>query len=83
MPPVSGVPSYARDVAPKVTVGGNLKLLYRTLVGHTAWGAGLEGSPVVGSEGSEIESTVLFVPVRRWSDGSPAPAPTEPHTHTK
>jgi len=48
-----------------------------------AWGAGLEGSPVVGSEGSEIESTVLFVPVRRWSDGSPAPAPTEPHTHTK
>jgi hypothetical protein len=48
-----------------------------------AWGAGLERSPVVGSEGSEIESTVLFVPVRRWSDGSPAPAPTEPHTHTK
>ena len=48
-----------------------------------AWGAGLEGSPVIGREGSELESTVLFVPVRRWSDGSPAPAPPEPHTHTK
>src|SRR5512146_1653251 len=36
-----------------------------------AWGAGLEGSPIIGKDGSDIESTVLFVPVRRWSDGSP------------
>jgi hypothetical protein len=48
-----------------------------------AWGAGLEGSPVIGQEGSEIESTVLYIPVRRWSDGSPAPAPAQLHTHTK
>lgn len=48
-----------------------------------AWAAGLEGSPVIGQESSEIESTVLFVPVRRWSDGSPAPPPTQPHTHAK
>jgi hypothetical protein len=47
-----------------------------------AWGAGLEGSPILGQEGSELESTVLFIPVRRWSDGSPAPAPTARHTHT-
>ncbi len=47
------------------------------------WGADLPGSPVIGRDGSEIESTVLFIPVRRWSDGSPAPAPTQPHTHTK
>jgi hypothetical protein len=46
------------------------------------WGAGLEGSPIIGSDSSAIESTVLFVPVRRWSDGSPAPAPTVQHTHT-
>jgi hypothetical protein len=47
-----------------------------------AWGAGAEGSPVLGSDNSEIESTVLFIPVRRWSDGSPAPPPSaEQHTH--
>jgi hypothetical protein len=48
-----------------------------------AWGADLEGSPILGRDGSEIESTVLFIPVRRWSDGSPAPPPAAPHTHTK
>jgi hypothetical protein len=46
----------------------------------SAWGAGLDGSPVVGAEGSAIEPTVLFVPVRRWSDGTAAPPPAElPH----
>jgi hypothetical protein len=45
------------------------------------WGANLEGSPVFGKDASELESTVLFVPVRRWSDGSPAPPPTVQHTH--
>lgn len=46
------------------------------------WGAGLDGSPVVGQEGTDIESTVLFIPVRRWSDGSPAPPAAPLHTHT-
>lgn len=41
-----------------------------------AWGAGADGSPIMRSEGSEIESTILMIPVRRWSDGSAAPAPT-------
>jgi len=47
------------------------------------WGAGLEGSPVIGSDGSPIEPTVLFIPVRRWSDGTPAPPPPslEEHQH--
>jgi hypothetical protein len=44
-----------------------------------AWAAGLEGSPVIGKDGSDIESTVLFVPVRCWSDGSPAQAPAAQH----
>jgi hypothetical protein len=48
-----------------------------------AWGAGMDGSPILGKEGSEIESTVLFVPVRRWSDGTPAPPAAAQHTHTK
>jgi hypothetical protein len=46
-----------------------------------AWGAGLKGSPILGEEGTEIESTVLFIPVRRWSDGSSAMPPDAPHTH--
>lgn len=46
-----------------------------------AWGAGLESSPVLGDEGSPFEPTVLFIPVRRWSDGSPAPPPATPHQH--
>ena len=37
------------------------------------WAAGLDGSPIVGKDGSDIEPTVLFVPVGRWSDGSLAP----------
>ena len=43
------------------------------------WGANKEGSPVLGRDGRAIESTVLYVPVRQWSDGSPAPPPAEPH----
>ena len=43
------------------------------------WGASKEGSPIIGEEGTAIESTVLFIPVRSWSDGSPAPAPPKKH----
>ncbi len=43
------------------------------------WGAGKEGSPVIGQDASAIESTVLFIPVRSWSDGSPAPPPPTKH----
>jgi hypothetical protein len=46
-----------------------------------AWGAGLESSPILGGEGSSYEPTVLFIPVRRWSDGSLAPAPAPEHRH--
>ena len=46
-----------------------------------AWGAGLDGSPVYAQIGGQFEPTVLFVPVRRWSDGSPAPPPADLHTH--
>lgn len=44
-----------------------------------AWAAGLEGSPVRGKDRSDIEPTVLFVPVRLWSDGSPAPPADAQH----
>jgi hypothetical protein len=47
-----------------------------------AWGAGLEASPVMGTDGSRFEPTVLYVPVRQWSDGSPAPPPATAHRHS-
>jgi hypothetical protein len=43
------------------------------------WGANKEGSPIIGQDGSAIESTVLFIPVRSWSEGSPAPPPPKKH----
>jgi hypothetical protein len=42
---------------------------------HTAtsdWGANLPGSPVLGQEGGPNEATVYFVPLGKWSDGTPA-----------
>ena len=39
------------------------------------WGAGLEGSPILGADAGPFEPTVLLIPVRRWSDGSAAPPP--------
>jgi len=47
------------------------------------WAAGLPASPVIGAEGSAFEPTVLFIPVRRWSDGSPAPPPAIEHQHSQ
>jgi hypothetical protein len=38
----AGLFSYARDLSPRLTLGGNVKVLYRTLVGHSAWGVGLD-----------------------------------------
>jgi hypothetical protein len=47
-----------------------------------AWGAGLGASPILGSEASPFEPTVLLIPVRQWSDGSPGPAPAPEHSHS-
>ena len=46
-----------------------------------SWGAGTEGSPILGTDGLPFEPTVLLIPVRRWSDGSPAPPPPTEHHH--
>jgi hypothetical protein len=43
------------------------------------WGASREGSPIIGQDGRAVESTVLFIPVRSWSDGSPAASPPKKH----
>src|SRR5689334_21934230 len=47
-----------------------------------AWGAGLKASPIIGADSGPFEPTVLLLPVRRWSDGSPAPAPSTEHQHS-
>jgi hypothetical protein len=47
-----------------------------------AWGAGLQASPIIGADGSAFEPTVLLIPVRHWSDGSPAPSPATEHQHS-
>lgn len=43
------------------------------------WGANLPGSPVAAQDGSAIEPTVMYVPVRTWSDGSAAPPVAKKH----
>jgi hypothetical protein len=47
------------------------------------WAAGFKGSPVLGADGSPFEPTVLYIPVRRWSDGSPATPPGAEHQHSQ
>ncbi len=39
------------------------------------WGAGVPGSPILDTVGSPYQPTTLYIPVRQWSDGSPAPTP--------
>ncbi|MBS0374742.1 MAG: hypothetical protein JSR73_09155 [Proteobacteria bacterium] len=56
-------------------------MLFVASEGAAIWGAGLEGSPILGSPGKAYEPTVLLIPVRRWSDGSPAPPPESDHRH--
>lgn len=46
------------------------------------WGAA-DGSPIIRLDGGELESTILLIPVRGWSDGSPAPAIAAQHGQAK
>ena len=45
------------------------------------YGAGLPGSPIFGPRSNEYEPTIVLVPVRFWSDGSPAPMPHDKEHH--
>lgn len=38
-----------------------------------AWGADLPGSPIITFQNPEERLTVFLIPVRQWSDGTPAP----------
>jgi hypothetical protein len=38
------------------------------------WGANVQGSPIMAQEGDDTYPvTIFFIPVRKWSDGSPGP----------
>jgi hypothetical protein len=43
------------------------------------WGANLPGAPVYGGEGDMSPFTVFFIPVARWSDGTPDEGTDGPH----
>lgn len=47
-------------------------MFFVPLTDPAAWGAGLPGSPVIGSEDKEDRLTVYMIPVSRWSDGTSA-----------
>jgi len=46
-----------------------------------SWGAGVPDSPVIALESPEEHLITFLVPVRQWSDGSPAPPPQDQHSH--
>jgi hypothetical protein len=48
-----------------------------------AWGACAEGSPIICHDGGELQSSLLLIPVRAWSDGSPALPQAAKHAQTK
>jgi hypothetical protein len=47
-------------------------MLFQSHASMADWGANLPGSPLLGQEGGPGEATVLFIPVGKWSDGTPA-----------
>jgi len=49
-------------------------MFFVPLMDPAAWGAGLPGSPVIlGVEDTPDRMTVFWIPVAKWSDGTPAP----------
>ena len=39
-----------------------------------SWGANVQGSPIMAQEGDDTSpETIFFIPVRKWSDGTPGP----------
>jgi hypothetical protein len=47
-------------------------MFFQSHTAMSAWGANLPGSPVMGAGGDPDETTIFFVPVAKWSDGTTA-----------
>ena len=50
-------------------------MLFLPEIDPGAWGANLQGAPVTGEEDTVDHLTMFYIPVSKWSDGTPAPAP--------
>lgn len=49
-------------------------MIYVPHAAASLWGADLAASPIVALEGGDLDPvTVYLIPVRKWSDGTPAP----------
>lgn len=48
-------------------------MLFLPEIDPKAWGANLRGAPVTGEEDTVDHLTMFYIPVGKWSDGSPAP----------
>jgi len=49
-------------------------MIYVPRAKASSWGANLQGSPINAFEGDDLDPiTVFLIPVRNWSDGTPAP----------
>lgn len=48
-------------------------MLFLPEVDPEAWGAGLHGAPLFGSEDKVDRLTLFYIPVGKWSDGTPSP----------
>ena len=75
-----GAMSYMMSKAAYLTDDGGHNLahlmFYAPPMYGANWGADLPGSPVIlGQQGPPEPFTLFFVPVGRWSDGTPAPLP--------
>jgi hypothetical protein len=54
-------------------------MLYMPRIDPATWGANLEGSPVLASQGDPERVTVCLVPLPTWSDGTADAAQTRAH----
>jgi hypothetical protein len=48
-------------------------MFFVPLIDPKAWGAGSPGSPIIGVQDVDDRLTIFMIPVRKWSDGTPAP----------
>ena len=47
-------------------------MFFLARVDTAAWGANLDGSPVLAAQSDPEPITTFFVPVAKWSDGTPS-----------
>jgi hypothetical protein len=49
-------------------------MIFVSRAAAASWGANVQGSPVFAQEGDDTNPvTIFFIPVRKWSDGTPGP----------